>query len=76
MSKQLIFTKAVTTSVEPARAIRTAEECLLEVRLAESSKAGAVWLYEYEVRGESGRIEKFIGRLHKLGTVTRIYNES
>lgn len=76
MKKQLVFTKAVTTSVEATRAVRTAEECLLEIRLVESLKSDTTWLYEYEVRGEFGRIEKFFERLKRIGTIERVYSES
>ena len=76
MEKQLNFSKAVTTTVEPQRAIRNAEECLLEIRLVESFKTDATWLYEYEIKGEFGKIDKFLERLKKLGRVEKVYNES
>ncbi|HBF36450.1 MAG TPA: hypothetical protein DDW50_03930 [Firmicutes bacterium] len=76
MEKQLVFSKAVTTSVDPQRAIRNAEECLLEVRLVENFKTDTTWLYEYEIKGEFGKIEKFLERLKKLGTIEKVYSES
>jgi hypothetical protein len=76
MEKQLVFTKSVTTSVEPKRAIRNADECLIEVRLVESFKNGSSWLYEYEVKGEFGKIDKFLERLKRVGTIERVYDES
>ena len=76
MDKQLVFTKSVATSVDPKRAIRNADECLLEIRLVESSKNGSSWLYEYEVKGEFGKIEKFLERLKRIGTIERVYSES
>jgi hypothetical protein len=76
MEKRLTFTKAVMTSVEPKRAIRNADECLVEIRLVESFKNGMNWLYEYEVRSESGKIDKFIERLKRIGLVERVYSES
>ena len=76
MDKSLIFTKSVTTSVDPKRAIRNADECLLEIRLVETFKSGSTWLYEYEIKGEFGKIEKFLERLKSLGAIERVYNES
>jgi hypothetical protein len=62
----LLFTETVFTSVEPKRALKIADECLLEIRMVESHKKATGWLYEYEVKGEGGRAEKFQVRLKSL----------
>jgi hypothetical protein len=69
MKKTLMFTETVFTSVEPKRALKLADECLLEIRVVESHKKAAGWLYEYEVKGEGGRAEKFLARLKSLERV-------
>jgi hypothetical protein len=66
MREPLIFTETILTTVEPERALKAAEECLLEMRVVESHKQGTGWLYEYEVKGEGGRAEKFRVRLKSL----------
>ncbi len=66
MDRLMVFTETVFTSVEPKRVIKAAEECLIEIRVVESYKEAAMWIYEYEVKGEIGRIEKFAGRIKSL----------
>jgi hypothetical protein len=66
MGKDLVFTETVITSVEPKRVMRFADECLLEIRLVDIKKNAAAWLYEYEVKGQSGRIEKFLIRIKNI----------
>lgn len=67
--KTLIFTESVITSVAPERSTRIADECLLEIRVVESRKEPAGWIYEYELKGEIGRIAKFRLRLKSLERV-------
>lgn len=68
MHKPLVYTETILSSVKPEKTLRIASECLLEIRLVESKKVSAAWIYEYEVCGEFGRIEKFKGRLGELET--------
>lgn len=60
------FTETIITTVESKRVFRLADECLLEIRLVESKKQSSDWLYEYEVKGEAGRIAKLMTRLKRL----------
>ena len=66
MNKKVVFTETFFSTLVPERMFRIADECLLEIRLVESRKESAAWLHEYEVKGDSGRIEKFRVRLRKL----------
>jgi hypothetical protein len=66
MKQPYSFIDAIFTTVEPERALKTAAECLLEIRVVESYKQKSGWLYEYEVKGEGGRAEKFQARLKSL----------
>lgn len=68
MNKSPVFTETVISSVKPEKTLRIADECLLEIRLVESKKVSTAWIYEFEVHGEFGRIEKFKGRLADLET--------
>lgn len=68
MGRGVVFTETVFTTIEAKRAFRTAEECLIQIRLVESRKETSVWVYEYEVQGEMGKIAKFIGRIKSLET--------
>lgn len=65
MGKELTFTETIFTTIETKRAFRAAEECLVEIRLVESRKEDT-WIYEYEVRGGTGKVAKFIGRIKDL----------
>ena len=62
----MVFTETVITSVDPQRALKAADECLIEIRLIESKREALIWIYEYEVKGEIGKIEKFIERIKSL----------
>jgi hypothetical protein len=66
MGKEFVFTEAIITTVESKRVFRMADECLLKIRLVESKKQSSAWIYEYEVKGEAGRIAKLMTRLKKL----------
>ena len=66
MQRLIVFTETVVTSVAPKRALKAAEECLIGIRVVESRKEAAMWLYEYEVKGEIGKIRKFAGRIKGL----------
>ncbi len=66
MRKSVIMTETIITAVEPERVIRLADECRLEIRVVESRREAANWLYEYEVKGEAGKTEKFSCRLDDL----------
>ena len=68
MAKDVVFNETIFSTVEPKRVLRLADECLLDIRLVESRKEGAVWIYEYDVKGQSGRIDKFLKRLKKIET--------
>ncbi|TCL76358.1 hypothetical protein EDC14_1002115 [Hydrogenispora ethanolica] len=61
-----VFTEIIFTAVEPERAFRTADECLVTIRIVESRKEAAAWIHEYEVSGEFGKIEKFRGRIRSI----------
>ncbi|HML87997.1 MAG TPA: hypothetical protein PKA28_06060 [Methylomusa anaerophila] len=64
--KPVIVPEPVITSVKPERVAHLASECLVELRLVESRKEGAFWLHEYEVKGEPGKVEKFLARLRDI----------
>ncbi|MGE5605436.1 MAG: hypothetical protein ACM3YE_07070 [Bacteroidota bacterium] len=66
MDSIMVFTETVITSVEPKRAFKAAEECLIGIRVIESKKEALMWFYEYEVKGEIGKIEKFLARIKSL----------
>lgn len=66
MHRSMVFTETVVTSVAPKRALKAAEECLIEIRVVENRKEAAGWIYEYEVKGEIGKIEKFAVRIKSL----------
>ena len=66
MGKSFVFTETVTTTVEPERAFRTAEESLVEIRLVESRKVTGGWVYEYEVSGEMEKLRKFCIRIKNI----------
>jgi hypothetical protein len=66
MRKDIIFVETVVTSLDPERTIRLADECLIEIRLIESRKESAMWMYEYEIKGEAGKVEKFSARLKSI----------
>lgn len=63
MSKALIYTETLLTSIEPERTARLADECLVEVRFIEERKVANAWIYEYEVKGDAGKIAKFFSRV-------------
>ena len=59
-------TESIITPMEPRRAAILGDECLVEVRFVESRSQVAGWLYEYEVTGEIGKVEKFLVRLKDI----------
>jgi hypothetical protein len=69
MNKVLVFTETIFTTLEPERIFKVADECLLEIREVESRKEASAWIYEYEVKGEYGRIQKFLVRIRKIEIV-------
>lgn len=68
MDRVIVFTETVLTTVEPKRTFKAAEECLIEIRVVENRKETSTWVYEYEVKGETGKIEKFLKRIKSLET--------
>ena len=66
MSKVIISMETILTMVEPKRVFKGAEECLVEVRVVESKREDSKWIYEYEVKGEIGKVEKFFHRIKGL----------
>ena len=66
MRRDVVFTQTVVTSVEPERAIRVADECLVEIRVVENRKEVSGWVHECEISGEAGKVEKFVKRLKNL----------
>jgi hypothetical protein len=69
MSKDIIFSETFFTALIPKRVFRIADECLVEIRLIENRKESSAWIYEYEVSGEAGKIEKFLVRIRSIGIV-------
>jgi hypothetical protein len=63
MRKFVNITESIVTPIEPRRASILGEECLVEVRFVESRSETTGWLYEYEVSGEVGKVEKFFVRV-------------
>jgi hypothetical protein len=68
MGRVLVFTETLVTSVEPERTMRLADECLVEIRLVEERKVSNAWIYEYEVKGEAGKVAKFFSRIKDIET--------
>lgn len=66
MRKFVKVTESVMTPLEPRRAGILGEECLIDLRFVESRSESHGWLYEYEVTGEVGRVEKFFIRLKDI----------
>lgn len=66
MDKSILSTETVLTSLEPRRTLQIADECLLEIRVIESRSESTGWIYEYEIRGESGRFRRFLKRIKVL----------
>ncbi|HYH04872.1 MAG TPA: hypothetical protein VEC37_17405 [Bacillota bacterium] len=66
MNRKFDYSETIFSTVEQKRVFRLADECLLEIRLVESRKEGAVWRHEYEVKGEFGRIQKLLGRIKHI----------
>jgi hypothetical protein len=63
MAKALIFTETLVTSLEPERTLRLADECLIDIRVVEERNISQTWIYEYEVKGEAGKVAKFLKRI-------------
>lgn len=68
MDRVIVFTETVLTTVEPKRTFKAAEECLIEIRVVENRKEASTWVYEYEVKGEIGKIDKLLKRIKSLET--------
>lgn len=70
MRKDIIITEALITLVIPEKVLRIADECLVESRLIESRRKSSQWNHEFEIRGEVGKVEKFLKRIRsfELGT--------
>lgn len=66
MRKFVKTTESIITPLEPRRAVIVGDECLVDVRFVESRSEAAGWLYEYEVTGELGKVEKFFVRLKDI----------
>jgi hypothetical protein len=66
MQRNIIFSETIFTPLIPERVFKVADECLLEVRLVETRKELVSWIYEYEVSGEYGKIEKFLVRIRRI----------
>jgi hypothetical protein len=65
-NRVLDFTETVFTSLEPERIFKVADQCLLEIRFIECRKEASNWINEYEVKGEFGKIEKFLIRIRSM----------
>jgi len=66
MRKFVNVTESIFTPVEPRRAGILGEECLVAVRFVESRSETTGWIYEYEVTGEVGKVEKFFVRIKDI----------
>ncbi|GEM_PF-630819 len=66
MRRGVYTTETVISPVESERAFRIAEECLIEIRFVEMRRENSAWLYEYEVNGEVGKVNKFVARLRQV----------
>lgn len=66
MRKFVNVTESIVTPVEPRRGAILGEECLVAIRVVESRSGTTGWLYEYEVTGEVGKVEKFFARIKDI----------
>ena len=66
MRKFVNVTESIVTPIETRRAGILGEECLIAVRFVESRSEPKGWLYEYEVTGEVGKVEKFFTRIKDI----------
>jgi hypothetical protein len=66
MNKEVVFTETIFSTVAPERIYKIADECLLAIRLVETRRECSSWIYEYEVKGESGKIQKFLIRIRSI----------
>ncbi|HWR05429.1 hypothetical protein [Sporomusa sp.] len=66
MRKFVKVNETVITPLEPRRVDILGNECLLDVRFVESHSETGNWLYEYEVIGEVGKVERFLNRLRDI----------
>lgn len=66
MNKNIAFSETFYTSLVPERVFKVADECLVEIRVIENRKESSAWIYEYEVSGEFGKIEKFLVRIRNI----------
>lgn len=63
MRKFVNVTESIVTPIEPRRVGILGDECLVAVRFVESRSDSTGWLYEYEVTGEVGKVEKLFVRI-------------
>lgn len=68
MGKVLVFIETLVTPVEPEKTGQLAEECLVEIRVVEERSISNAWIYEYEVKGEAGKVAKFFNRIKDIET--------
>ncbi|MCL6588409.1 MAG: hypothetical protein K6U80_00490 [Firmicutes bacterium] len=68
MSKVLVYTETLITSLEPERTLRLADECLVDIRAVEERNVSNAWIYEYEIKGEAGKMAKFFSRIKDIET--------
>lgn len=66
MRKFVNVTESFITPIEQRRVNILGGECLVEIRFVEDRSEAHGWLYEYEVRGEVGKVEKFLGRIKEI----------
>lgn len=66
MRKFVKTTESIITPLEPRRAGILGDECLVDMRYVESRSEAAGWLYEYEITGEVGKVERFFARLKDI----------
>lgn len=66
MRRGAYTTETVISPVDSERAFRIADECLIEIRLVETRREKSIWLHEYEVSGEAGKVSKFVTRLRQV----------
>jgi hypothetical protein len=69
MKSNITFSETFFSSLVPERVFKVADECLVEIRVIENRKESSEWIYEYEVSGEFGKIEKFMNRIRNIGIV-------
>lgn len=66
MRKDIITTETLITLINPKKVFRLADENLVEIRLIENRQEASVWIHEFEIRGEVGKVEKFLRRIRSF----------